>query len=157
MPAFAPPQTNPFNLNAVGTYTSPTLVDIDGDGDLDAFVGSNDGNTYYYRNTGTASAPVFAAPQTSPFNLTDVGNYASPTFVDIDGDGDLDAFVGELDGNTRYYRNTGTASTPVFAAPQINPFNLTDVGSTASPTLVDIDGDGDLDAFVGSNDGNTYY
>ncbi|MEG4070956.1 FG-GAP-like repeat-containing protein, partial [Microcoleus sp. Pol11C2] len=157
MPAFAAPQTNPFNLTAVGTYASPTLVDIDGDGDLDAFVGSGDGNTFYYRNTGTASAPVFAAPQTIPFNLTDVGNYASPTLVDIDGDGDLDAFVGELDGNTRYYRNTGTASAPAFAAPQINPFNLTDVGYTASPTFVDIDGDGDLDAFVGSNDGNTYY
>ncbi|MEG3932155.1 FG-GAP-like repeat-containing protein, partial [Microcoleus sp. B13-B6] len=157
MPAFAPPQTNPFNLNAVGTYTSPTLVDIDGDGDLDAFVGSNDGNTYYYRNTGTASAPVFAAPQTSPFNLTDVGNNASPTFVDIDGDGDLDAFVGRSDGNTFYYRNTGNASTPAFAAPQNNPFNLTDVGSYASPTFVDIDGDGDLDAFVGARDGNTRY
>ncbi|MEG5098027.1 FG-GAP-like repeat-containing protein, partial [Microcoleus sp. B13-B4] len=111
----------------------------------------------YYQNTGTASAPVFAAPQTNPFNLTNVGNYASPTFVDIDGDGDLDAFVGANDGNTRYYQNTGTASAPVFAAPQTNPFNLTNVGLNASPTFVDIDGDGDLDAFVGANDGNTRY
>ncbi|MEG4465235.1 VCBS repeat-containing protein, partial [Microcoleus sp. D3_18cC1] len=156
-PVFAAPQTNPFNLTNVGSYASPTLVDIDGDGDLDAFVGLFDGNTRYYQNTGTASAPVFAAPQTNPFNLTDVGYAASPTFVDIDGDGDLDAFVGAKDGNTRYYRNTGTASAPVFAAPQTNPFNLTNVGSYASPTLVDIDGDGDLDAFVGLFDGNTRY
>ncbi|MEG3922283.1 FG-GAP-like repeat-containing protein, partial [Microcoleus sp. T3_A4] len=156
-PVFAAPQTNPFNLTNVGFLATPTFVDIDSDGDLDAFVGTGDGNTYYYQNTGTASAPVFAAPQTNPFNLTDVGNYASPTFVDIDGDGDLDAFVGAIDGTTRYYRNIGTASAPVFAAPQTNPFNLTNVGYLAAPTLVDIDGDGDLDAFVGAGDGNTRY
>ncbi|WP_373533702.1 FG-GAP-like repeat-containing protein [Microcoleus sp.] len=154
---FAAPQTNPFSLTDVGNSASPTFVDIDGDGDLDAFVGANDGNTRYYQNTGTASAPVFAVPQTNPFNLTNVGSFASPTLVDIDGDGDLDAFVGAIDGNTRYYQNTGTASAPVFAAPLTNPFNLTTVGFVASPTLVDIDGDGDLDAFVGANDGNTRY
>ncbi len=86
-----------------------------------------------------------------------MGSYAAPTFADIDGDGDLDAFVGNKDGNTRYYQNTGTASSPSFAAALTNPFNLTDVGSVARPALADIDGDGDLDAFVGNNDGNTLY
>ncbi|MEG4988631.1 VCBS repeat-containing protein, partial [Microcoleus sp. BR0-C5] len=101
--------------------------------------------------------PNFAAPVTNPFNLTNVGDSAAPTFVDIDGDGDLDAFVGAADGNTYYYQNTGTPNAPAFAAPQINPNGLTNVGSYASPTFVDIDGDGDLDAFVGAADGNTYY
>ncbi|MBD2040242.1 FG-GAP-like repeat-containing protein, partial [Microcoleus sp. FACHB-672] len=156
-PAFANPQANAFNLTPVGSNASPTLADIDGDGDLDAFVGAGDGNTYYYQNIGTASAPAFAAPQTNPFNLTSVGRYASPTFADIDGDGDLDAFVGADDGNTYYYQNTGTASAPAFAAPQTNPFNLTDVGGLASPTFADIDGDGDLDAFVGAGDGIIHY
>ncbi|MBD2388785.1 hypothetical protein [Cylindrospermum sp. FACHB-282] len=50
--------------------------------------------------------PNFIAPITNPFGLTDVGFYAAPTFADIDGDGDLDAFVGNLDGNTQFYRNT---------------------------------------------------
>jgi hypothetical protein len=34
-----------------------------------------------------------------------------------------------------------------------NPFGLFDVGVDASPALADLDGDGDLDAFVGSSDG----
>ncbi|MBW4680306.1 MAG: tandem-95 repeat protein [Microcoleus vaginatus WJT46-NPBG5] len=157
-PAFAAPQINPFNLTNAGYNAFPTLADIDSDGDLDAFVGAKDGRTSYYQNTGTALNPAFAAPQINPFNLTDVGDYASPTFADIDSDGDLDAFVGARDGNTSYYRNDGgTASAPAFAAPQINPFNFTDVGNSASPTFADIDSDGDLDAFIGANDGTIHY
>jgi len=157
-PNFLSPVTNPFGLTDVGFYAAPTFTDIDGDGDLDAFVGNKDGNTLFYRNTGSASNPVFAAPTTNPFGLTDVGLYAAPTLADIDGDGDLDAFVGELLGNTLFYRNTGSASNPVFAAPTTNPFGLTKVpGYIASPILADIDGDGDLDAFVGNNDGNKLF
>src|SRR4028119_955668 len=156
-PVFAAPTTNPFGLTAVGYDPKPTLVDIDGDGDLDAFVGNADGDTLFYRNTGSASNLVFAAPTTNDFGLTNVGLDASPTFADIDDDGDLDAFVGELFGNTLFYRNTGSASNPVFAAPTTNNFGLTDVGYLASPTLADIDGDGDLDAFVGNIGGNTVF
>ncbi|TRU34674.1 MAG: VCBS repeat-containing protein, partial [Microcystis aeruginosa Ma_MB_F_20061100_S20] len=156
-PAFATPSTNPFGLTDVGFRAKPALVDIDGDGDLDALVGDQSGNTLFYRNTGTKSAPAFATPSTNPFGLTDVGSFAKPTFVDIDGDGDLDAFVGNTDGNTLFYGNTGSASAPAFAAPSTNPFGLTDVGDSAAPTLVDIDGDGDLDAFVGNYDGNTLF
>ncbi|MBD1939003.1 FG-GAP-like repeat-containing protein [Microcoleus sp. FACHB-68] len=156
-PAFADPVTNAFNLTDVGRFPDPTFADIDSDGDLDAFVGSDDGNTYYYQNTGTASAPALAAPQINPFNLTNVGFSASPTFADIDGDSDLDAFIGNNEGNTYYYQNTGTTNAPAFAAPQINAFNLTDVGDYASPTFADIDDDGDLDAFIGNNEGIIRY
>jgi hypothetical protein len=156
-PIFLNSVTNPFGLTDVGIYASPTLADIDGDGDLDAFVGERFGNTFFYRNTGSASNPVFAAPTTNDFGLTDVGDSAAPTFADIDGDGDLDAFVGNLDGNTLFYRNTGSASNPVFAAPTTNDFGLTDVGFYAKPTLADIDGDGDLDAFVGNTAGDTLF
>jgi hypothetical protein len=155
--AFSTPQTNPFGLTNVGSYSAPTLVDIDGDGDLDAFVGNNGGNTQYYENTGTANSAAFSTPQTNPFGLTNVGTSSAPTFVDIDGDGDLDAFVGNSYGNTLYYLNTGTANSAAFSTPQTNPFGLTDVGNYSAPTLVDIDGDGDLDAFVGNNLGNIRY
>ncbi|AFY45959.1 VCBS repeat-containing protein [Nostoc sp. PCC 7524] len=154
---FHPPTTYPFGVTDVGLYASPTLVDIDGDGDLDAFVGNFDGNTLFYRNIGTATNPQFNTPTTNPFGLTDVGYLASPTFADIDGDGDLDAFVGNFDGNILFYRNIGTATNPQFASPTTNPFGLTDVGYFAAPTLADIDGDGDLDAFVGNLDGNTLF
>ena len=147
----------PFNLTNVGKNAKPTFADIDGDGDLDAFVGERYGNTFFFRNTGSSSAPAFASPLTNPFGLVDVGDNAKPTFVDIDGDGDLDAFIGNEDGNTIFFRNTGSSSAPAFASPSTNPFGLADVGDTASPTFVDIDGDGDLDAFIGNSDGNTIF
>src|SRR5262245_54881588 len=156
-PAFAAPQTNPFGLAYVGIFASPALADIDGDGDLDAFIGEFGGNTTFFENTGTAAAPAFAPPQTNPFGLANVGLYATPALADIDGDGDLDAFIGEGAGNTIFFENTGTAAAPAFAAPQANPFGLADVGINASSTLADIDGDGDLDAFIGAFQGNTIF
>jgi hypothetical protein len=155
-PAFAWPSTNPFGLADVGSYASPAFADIDGDGDLDAFVGNGDGNTIFFANTGTAGAPAFAASVANPFALAAVDYPASPAFADLDDDGDLDAFVGNWYGNTIFFENTGTASAPAFAASSANPFGLAGVGIHASPTFADIDGDGDLDAFVGSLR-NTFY
>jgi hypothetical protein len=105
------------------------LVDIDGDSDFDAFVGNSGGNTLFFRNTGTANNPAFATPETNPFGLSNVGFYARPFFVDIDGDDDLDAFVGSGAGNMLFFSNTGSANHPVFAAISTNPFGLSNVGS----------------------------
>jgi hypothetical protein len=129
-PCFQFPQLNPFGLGAVSGFASPALADIDGDGDLDAFVGQGSGgDMVFFENIGTAVAPAFAAPQANPFGLAGVGTIASPDFADIDDDGDLDAFVGEYYGNTIFFENTGTAAAPAFAAPQTNPFGLAGVGS----------------------------
>src|SRR5262245_40340866 len=61
----------------------------------------------------------------NPFNGVDVGNYANPAFVDLDGDGDRDVVIGADDGTLLFFRNTGTASNPVFAQQtgSNNPFN----------------------------------
>ncbi len=156
-PNFIAPITNPFGLTDVGSNAAPTFADIDGDGDLDAFVGNQAGNTVFYRNTATAAAPTFTLEATNPFGLTNVVGLAKATLADIDNDGDLDAFVGNKDGNTVFYRNTGTAAAPTFTLEATNPFGLTDVGLSAAPTFADIDGDGDLDAFVGNRYGNTLF
>jgi hypothetical protein len=52
-----------------------------------------------------AGNPTFQSPATNPFGLSGVGYWASPTLVDIDGDGDLDALVGNWYGNTLFYIN----------------------------------------------------
>ncbi|MCH8317773.1 MAG: T9SS type A sorting domain-containing protein [Bacteroidetes bacterium] len=103
---FGAVQTNPFGLATVDTAAHPTFVDIDGDGDFDAFVGDYYGDIIYFQNTGSNTAPAFAAAQTNPFGLTNVGYNAAPTFVDIDGDGDKDLFVGEYYGVIKYFQNT---------------------------------------------------
>ncbi len=149
---------NPFGFSDVGTSSSPSFADLDGDGDLDAFVGENDGNINYFENTGTSNAPAFSlSTSASPFGLTDIGRNSKPTFADLDGDGDLDAFVGEYDGNVKYFENTGVAFDFSFATVSDNPFSLADVGNSSAPIFADLDSDGDLDAFVGEYDGNINY
>src|ERR1019366_9564437 len=99
---------NPLNAVGVGDYSAPAFVDIDGDGDKDAFIGAGDGTLYYYKNTGTSTVPVFTLQTgaNSPFNGVDIGSLSVPGFVDIDGDGDQDVFIGETYGSIIYYKNT---------------------------------------------------
>ncbi len=155
--SFAAPVTNPFGLRDVGSKSTPTFVDLDADGDLDALVGERNGDLFYFKNIGTATAASFDADIETPFGLSNVSVFVAPTFADLDGDGDFDAFVGDRYGNTQYFQNNGTATAPSFTVAVANPFGLTSVGSIAKPSFADIDADGDLDALVGNDDGNTLY
>lgn len=160
-PAFGSPQINPFGLtNGGGGYlTAPAMADLDNDGDLDIILGDLYANFVYFQNTGSASAPTFGAPQTNPFGLSAIANtYTStPTFVDLDNDGDLDLMVGDYYGDYYYFENTGTASAPAFGAAQMNPFGLPNSGYNTCPTFSDMDGDGDLDLLTGEYYGDFYY
>ena len=155
-PAFAPPVVNPFGLPAGLEITSPAFADIDGDGDLDAFIGEAYGTVHQFTNTGDAHAPAFAAPPIgNPFGPT--GDLlAKPTFGDLDGDTDPDVLVGSQDGNFHYFRNTGFANAPAFAAALINPFGLFPTGQRSNPTFVDVDLDGDLDVVTGDDSGDLW-
>jgi Domain of unknown function (DUF4347)/FG-GAP-like repeat len=152
---------NPFNGVDVGSDSTPSFADLDGDGDADAVIGAGDGTLRYYRNTGSTTNPVFTA-QTgveNPFNGVDVGLYSTPSFADLDGDGDADAVIGENDGTLRYYRNTGSTTNPVFTAQTgaANPFNGVNLGSDSTPSFADLDGDGDAEALIGARDGTLRY
>jgi len=131
---------------------SPTVVDIDNDGDLDAFVGEERGDIYFFRNTGTPTDPIFTF-EIENFVSTDVEENSTPTFADIDNDGDFDLFVGGEAGNINFFRNTGTATNPIFTLEAQN-FTSINVGRHSAPTFADIDNDGDFDLFVGESDGN---
>ncbi|HBG69607.1 MAG: hypothetical protein A2W93_13840 [Bacteroidetes bacterium GWF2_43_63] len=71
------------------------------------------------------------------------------SFVDIDGDGDLDKFgEGEVFatvGKLSLQLNSGTASQPLFDKSVIDPYEL---GKCINPTFADIDGDDDFDIIV---------
>lgn len=152
---------NLFQGVDVGSHSSPTFVDIDNDGDFDAFIGENNGNINYYKNTGTNVAPIFTKKTGSanPLNSISLSALSAPTFVDIDNDGDFDAFIGENYGTVKHYENTGSNTNPSFASRTggNNPFDGVDVGLGASPAFADLDNDGDFDAFLGKNNGKINY
>jgi hypothetical protein len=156
-PAFAASVENPFGLADLPGDTTPSFIDLDGDGDLDAVIGDNNGFLYYFQNVGAPSAPAFAAPLVNPFGLTDVGSHSTPTFADLDGDGDFDLLVGKNLGDLTYFENVGTPGSPAFAPALVNPFGLGNVGAFSAPVFADLDGDGDLDVVVGKLDGTSTY
>ncbi len=162
-PNFAPisGNANPFEGVDLGDVSSIDFVDIDGDNILDAFVGDEDGNISFFSNTGTTTNPNFQQITGSgnPFNGFDAGDQSSPTFADIDQDGDLDAFIGNKAGQILFFRNDGNANTPNFVqfTDQTNPFFGVDLDGKFSPEFGDIDNDGDLDAIIGNKAGTLYY
>jgi uncharacterized protein (DUF2141 family) len=136
----------------VGNGSLPALADLDGDDDLDIVAGNQDGTLFAITNTGSTTAPAFGAPV--QIGSIDVGAYSAPALGDLDGDGDLDIVVGNLLGQLFTITNTGTTAAPVFGAPvQIGSI---DVGNASTPTLGDIDSDGDLDIVVGESAGSLF-
>jgi hypothetical protein len=156
-PAFVPGPTDPFGIIPVGRYSVPVFGDLDGDGDPDLVVGSYDGGSMYFANTGAAISPAFAAADPDPPWLPGFSFEVAPTLADVDGDGDFDHWSRSVVGDDLVLReNTGTAGEPAFADPVANPFGLSDVYDGA-PTFADIEGDGDLDALVHGHDGEIVF
>lgn len=108
---------NAFGLSTGPTDAAPTFIDIDGDQDLDLFVGQESGLISFFENVGTSTEPDYIAPVLSPFGISDNLDRSSPTFVDIDDDGDYDLLVG-TSGNLAikftFYLNIGTRVSPIF-------------------------------------------
>jgi len=147
---------DPLHGQDVGSRAAPALADLDRDGDPDLLAGEDLGAFRYFENTGTVTDPAFAARTgaANPLDGRNVGGVARPAFGDVDGDGDFDVLSGRLAGDFDYFANTGSATSPLFAAPLANPFGLGGVGSESAPALADVDADGDLDAVVGRASGD---
>jgi hypothetical protein len=111
-----------------------SLGDLDGDGDLDAFVGDYGGPSQVYLNDGTG-----AYTDTGQAVGTE-GTFGVP-LGDLDGDGDLDVFEAKGNGPNRVWWNDGAGY-------------FTDSGQALGDSssfwaaLGDLDGDGHLDVFV---------
>jgi len=167
------PQTgtaNPMDAFAGQSFTAPTFADIDGDGDLDAFVGGTPFASYttearFFENTGTQQAPQMVEQTGANNPLLGISStyILMPTFVDLDDDGDLDLFVGQAGppngpSGLRYFENTGDATNAVFTEQTgaNHPLDLLTGFFVNLPTFADVDDDGDFDALISVADYATY-
>jgi len=147
---FAPQTANPLAGMDVGDQSAPTLGDLDADGDLDLLSGAFNGFFYYFKNIGTALAPLFMEQTgtSNPMSVGFVGTRSKPVLYDISHvalDGKLDVTSGAADGTYHFYLNTGTTIAPAFqeqTGSQTNPFYNEDVGDLSAPSIGDLDGSG---------------
>lgn len=127
--------------------------DYDGDGLPDIFAVGGDASTArLFRNLGNGTFEDKAAD--AGVDVSGV-RQAGAMFVDIDGDFDLDLFVGGMVGaQPRLFRNDGengmgeTTFTDIFAS-AFPGYDLDRVPNNYGGSFGDYDGDGDLDVFFG--------
>lgn len=135
---------NPFDGLPLVKISAPTFTDLDGDGDLDLVVGYYGSFRVFDKDDiGTGFTELTGANNV----LDGFGSvyFTAPTFVDLDGDGDLDMVSGEYYGKLKVYDkdDSGAGFTELTGAN--NPLDNVDVGYNSTPVFVDLDGDGDLD------------
>jgi hypothetical protein len=125
----------------------PAWVDVDGDGDLDLFVGFRDRANALFRNDGGRFRDVAA-----DVGLADTRRSVGAVWFDYDEDGDLDLYVGNMDGDANgLLRNDGGRFQDVAAEAGLawggrlpnDPAN-----GTVRPCAADVNGDGHLDLFT---------
>ena len=149
-----------------GSIFIPELIDLDMDGDLDLLLSGGspssseedeDINLFLYaKNIGTTTEPNFLGWFANPYGLeTD----SLPAFIcggDLNLDGDID-LLGVKQGDSlqvlEYFENNpGSDGKPLFSKANMSSFGLPEpklsIEAFYSPSLVDIDGDGDVDIFL---------
>lgn len=164
------PSSTPVNLQIFPALFYEDL-DFDGKKDLIAApnartISENQSSVWFYKNTGTASLPVFTY-QTNSFlqnQMIDAGLGSIPVFVDFNGDGLLDLVVASFfrykptlnkESVFELYQNTGTATSPEFTRISTDYLGLSslNLGLRSVPTFGDLDGDNDLDLIIGRENG----
>ena len=170
-------------------HSAPSCADIDGDGDVDCFWGFytlnngvHAGKIYMWQNSGqydnvvmngmtisvpkydfrygsyAGNAPFWGMTWSLSVGATDAA--ITPSFADIDNDGDYDVILGTYNGVVEYYENTGSMTDPVMTkrkCKETHPFSGMSVGVKSSPFCIDLDADGDIDCIIGNKDGNVKY
>lgn len=161
-----------WESNSTGTaYTNKTpgqyifcqrtnFIDINNDGNLDAFSCHDVDPNVYYLNDGAGNWTYYQSGTTAGAYMLGItasgGNYAS-LWTDYDNDGDRDLFISKCSGPPcELHRNDGNGVFTDISA--IAGINVQPIQSWSS-AVADFDNDGDMDIMIGSNGsvGNKFF
>jgi len=139
-----------WELDVITTAGAAAAGDYDGDGDIDVFIVRGDiGPNLLYRNIGGLIFEEVAGAAGLAFTRSATENYrhAGTMFADIDGDADLDLFLGGLEGDPcKIYENMGNGT--FVDASHGSGLDAIGTGNSIGAAFGDYDLDGDLDLFV---------
>ena len=126
--------------------------DYDGDGDPDLLLGyaGETPVTALFRNDGPAGFLDVAAEVGL---LLEEGTTRQASWIDFDGDGDLDLFLALRDRENRLYRNDASDGAVRFEDVTLAT-GIGDTRRTVGSVWFDVDQDGDLDVVTGNMNGD---
>ena len=141
-------QVSGFPYGPVSSFTgSPAVGDIDNDGQLEIVV-LDEGNVLHVVKQNGSSEPGF--PKTG---IMGGGNSRtpSPALIDMDGDGKREIVVAGTDGLLRIFRWDGSVYPGWSGVRFSSKFSN---ATESSPVGADLDGDGQIEILMGSEDGD---
>ena len=118
----------------IGNNLVPAFFNFNNDGGEELFVGEFNGKLYkidQYQDYPFFC--IFGDPEADFLNI-DLSGRATPSFGDIDQDGDDDLAVGDKNGVIHIYWNQGSADSAVFDS--MSYLNI-DIGDNASPCVLE--------------------
>lgn len=141
---WTPPDRYKANVDRSSAGGGTAIGDYDGDGRADIYLSRPFGGGRLYRNLGDFR---FEDATTQAGLAGDTAWGAGCSFVDIDGDGDLDLYVCGFDCPNRLFINQGNGT----FREQAKDFGLDFNGSSITMAFADYDNDGDMDGYLVTN------